>query len=257
MKPVKKQKLNLKLTYGNKTHSFSRQSRDGFIVGFPQESPLCHLTALFEKERFSIHATKDNEIGNDRYETDNRVEIKFDDKQLQEHFNQHDWTQYLEECQVSKLPGKLYLGGYFHSLRNEVSLQDRYLSMEDLFSKLYIVKGRHLRFYQEKMWLVLSKERGKNGRWHDIGLLYGPFNNRIYYLSYGKIGALLNMLAKIFRTTSDEAGSLEVRESRIIWDIDKKTQNIIMGLSKAQKGRITGHQSGTALQIGRQSKLQS
>ena len=193
---MSKKKQLVKIKHRNETLCFMNETRDGLVLGFPKERPLSHLTWLFEQGRFSIHVTEEKKTGTDKYDKNDRFERNLNSVALNR-LAQLDPMKYIIECSVSNMRGKVYLGGYLQSLIDEESQGNKIVFLESLISQLYVVKRRHLRFCRDKIWVALEKEKGRNGLWYDIGFLYGPFHNRLFYLSYENLNGLFASLADI------------------------------------------------------------
>lgn len=220
-------KITHKIKYQNETIFFMKESKDGVISGFPKENPLYHLTCIFKQERFSCHVTKDKGMGGNRYDKNNRFEINLSNE-TSNRLAQFDAMKYAVECDMSKLPGKVYLSGGFHTLMDETTQQSKVLLLEDFINKVYIVKARHLRFCRNKMWHVLDKEKGKNGRWYDIGFLYGPFNGRTFYSSYKSLNEMLSSLMEILKADNILGNSLMIQGADVMFNLNQKVKNLLM-----------------------------
>ncbi|MDH5204005.1 MAG: hypothetical protein OEW69_12220 [Nitrospirota bacterium] len=196
---MSKKKLLCKIKHQNETLCFMRETTNGLVLGFPKERPLSHLTWIFKQGRFSIHFTEEAKNGSDKYDKNARVEFSMSSDVL-EQLTRLDVMKYFVECNLSNMPGKAYLGGYLQPLMDEKIQGDTNLHLEKLISQFYIVRVRHLRFCRDKIWVVLEKEKGRNGLWYDIGFLYGSFHNRLFYFSYEGLNNLYASLTDILGT---------------------------------------------------------
>lgn len=183
---MKDKKVNYGLTFNEKTLFVLKQMKDGMLLAFPQELPNCHFTFLFKGEKINIHHTDENKTGKNRYDNKNRFEINPNKTNLE---IRKDFENIImkHELPISKLPGRAYMGGYFQFLENEIPSESggKYrLPIEDIWRKLYIIRKDQMTFYRGKIWIALDRGGGIKGKWHDIGIVFGPFNGRTFFLPY-------------------------------------------------------------------------
>lgn len=253
-----KKKIAHRIKYQNETIWFLKELKDGFMMGFPKVNPLSHLTWIFEQDRFTIHSTKEGDNIENRYQKDLRFEGAFGNE-IFEQLNQVDWMKFITERNISNLPGKAYLGGYFYTLTDDQTLQKSELSLEDLMSKIYIVKRKHLHLCREKMWFVLDKGKGRNGTWYDIGFLYGPLENRTFYLSYESLNEVFGSVMKIFRVDNIFGECLAVKKTGVMFNLIKKDKNLLMrnGKRMVRLNRVYNGYPHTVPLAYRQSQLET
>lgn len=200
-------KKKVKIKYKGKTFAFISISRigNGAEIGFPQEIPLKHITFIAEKlsERikFSFHETNEEKDCICKYDKSRRVEISFKEQELFIIGQQIDSLIHndLKKYSLHQVPGSAYMGGIFTPGFNFLTADNNVTQTSILlesFKPFIVKKSRHLKYYQEKIWLVLKKRKGKKGLFYDIGILFGPDRNDFFY--YFSHNNLMEKLKFIF-----------------------------------------------------------
>lgn len=206
---MKKNKLRIK--HKDNTFAFISCSGNGAVIGFPQHLPDNHLTFIVEKIKeqliFSFHKTDETKEGKDKHNQLIKLNLNLDDNLqalLRDQLNESINSKIKKYYSFHQIPGCAYYGGLFNlSLIEETKRTGNLnLYLESVLEKLIIVKkARHLKYYEEKIWIVLKKGRGKKGNISDIGILFGPGNNKdsgfsFAYLSYKDLLEILKLITK-------------------------------------------------------------
>ena len=218
---MKDKKVNYGLTFNAKTLFVLRQMKDGMLLSFPQELPNYHFSFLIKKEEISIHPTDESKDGKNRYHNKNRFEINFNDIHI----------EYLEniikryEFPVSKLPGRVYLGGYFRLSENETNSGksgECRMPLEECWEQLYIIRRNGMTFCKDKIWIALNRGGGIKGNWYDIGIVFGSFKDRAFFFPYK---AFREMYSHLYPNLSEIDMSFMCSKINILPPFDDKVKN--------------------------------
>ncbi len=201
-------KKKVKITHKGKTFAFISVSKtgNGAEIGFPQEIPLKHITFIAEKIseqlKFSFHETNEEKDCICKYDKSRRVEISFKEQELFI-IGQHIETLMLNHLEkyysFHQVPGSAHIGGIFtpgfNFLKSDNNVNKKTSIPLESFKPFIVKKSRHLKYYQEKIWLVLKKRKGRKGLFYDIGILFGSdCNDFYYYFSYNNLMGVLKFI---------------------------------------------------------------
>jgi hypothetical protein len=226
---MKDKEVNYGFTFNEKTFFVLRQMKDGMLLSFPQELPNYHFSFLIKKEGISIHPTDESKDGKNRYHNKNRVEIEFNDIHIENLEKDLENIIKKYEFPISKLPGSLYLGGYFQLSENETNAgksRKCRIPLEEYWKQLYIIRRNKMTFCKDKIWIALNRDGGIKGKWYDIGIVFGPFKDRVFFFPYK---AFRETYSYLYPNLSKMDMSFMYSEINMLPPFDEKAKKFLMG----------------------------
>jgi len=183
-----KKRYKHKLTHGNETAGLIAETSCGMLLKFPLTLPNSHIQFTFSGNKLSGHLTKE---GPEKSYPE-RFEIDLGKTDFNKKMSDLNIESFLTKFSVTSLPGRIYLGGFFHPLLTSICPTDsRETVLEEFMAGMYFVRRHELSQCKDKIWIAYNRADGALGKWYNIGLVFGTLeNNECFYMAWTQMNEL-------------------------------------------------------------------